>query len=61
MARTSIMVSIETWQRMCEFKKENGTVLNFLADAAINKFLDAMELQEPTTSSEQNSDQKPIS
>jgi hypothetical protein len=58
MARTTVSVSIETWKRMKDFKGQNGTVQKFLADAAINKFLDDMEAQESTTNSDQNSDRK---
>lgn len=61
MTRTTVGVSIKTWKRMQEFKKQNGTVQIFLADAAINKFLDEIETQNTTTNSDQNSDQKPTS
>lgn len=50
MARTTVAVSMETWERMKKFKEENGTVQRFLADTAINKFLDEMEsTPEPVT------------
>jgi precorrin-4 methylase len=61
MTRTTVGVSIKTWKRMQEFKKQNGTVQIFLADAAINKFLDEIETQNTTTNSDQNSGQKPTS
>jgi hypothetical protein len=53
MARTTVGVSVETWKRMQKFKQENGTVQIFLADTAINKFLDELEsTPEPVTTSD---------